>query len=77
MPKRRTEVFCPGCGERKRLRWPINEPEFCSKDCAAWAALTIYGAGSGDFHCAVCSDVGCQREHAAPVEAAPEEVKDA
>ena len=51
--------FCPGCGQRKRKRWF----EFCSKDCAAGIARDLLGAGSGDFYCGDCGDVGCQRIH--------------
>ena len=37
------QSYCPGCGEKKTLRWPRNgEPaKWCSQRCAASAASKI------------------------------------
>lgn len=53
--------FCAGCGQKKRLRWPIGQAIFCSKDCAATMAWSDASAGGG--HCSECGSLGCQRDH--------------
>ena len=43
--------YCVGCGEKKRIRWLDG---FCTKDCAAYTALSLFGAEPQGF----CSDCG-------------------
>lgn len=53
--------YCIGCGEQKRLTWPVPERIFCSKTCAANAAF--YRCNDPAFHCSVCGNIGCSRDH--------------
>ena len=49
--------YCRACGEQRRLTWPKDKPEVCSKHCAA--ATFVFSAKTGDSttgHCPWCGD---------------------
>ena len=56
------QSYCPGCGEKKTLRWPRNgEPaKWCSQRCAALAASRMLNTGSKrTLYCRVCGGTDC------------------
>ena len=48
--------YCNACGEQKRLTWPRDEPQCCTKECAArWWLLAVRDGAEG--HCGFCGEL--------------------
>lgn len=54
---------CRGCGEQKRIRWPLGDPMFCSKDCAAGMGYVMVSAAPDAGHCWHCGEIACAKDH--------------
>lgn len=56
--------YCPGCGEKKRLRW---RGTWCSITCAADSAHASYQGDTGTYYCCYCGEFGLHEAGECPL----------